>query len=89
MVVGQVARDLVLVVDEVPGPGGTAPARERREMLGGVPGRLRDELPACADVVDTTGGGDAFVAGLAFAPTRGDGPAAGRTSPRADQARYR
>lgn len=33
--VGQMARDLVLVVDEVPGPGGTAPVRERREMLGG------------------------------------------------------
>lgn len=33
--VGQMARDLVLVVDEVPGPGGTTPVRERREMLGG------------------------------------------------------
>ncbi|MCP2199715.1 ribokinase [Lentzea flava] len=33
--VGQIARDLVLVVDEVPGPGGAAPVRERREMLGG------------------------------------------------------
>lgn len=33
--VGQLARDLVLVVDEVPGPGGTASVRERREMLGG------------------------------------------------------
>lgn len=32
---GQIARDLVLVVDEVPGPGSTAPVRERREMLGG------------------------------------------------------
>ncbi|MFD9699712.1 PfkB family carbohydrate kinase [Lentzea sp. NPDC059081] len=35
VVVGQLARDLVLVVDEVPGPGGTTPVRERREMLGG------------------------------------------------------
>ncbi|MFD4637467.1 PfkB family carbohydrate kinase [Lentzea sp. NPDC058436] len=35
VVVGQIARDLVLVVDEVPGPGGTAPVRERRELLGG------------------------------------------------------
>ncbi|GGU38796.1 PfkB family carbohydrate kinase [Lentzea flava] len=35
VVVGQIARDLVLVVDEVPGPGGAAPVRERREMLGG------------------------------------------------------
>jgi ribokinase len=201
VVVGQIARDLVLVVDEVPGPGGTAPVRERREALGGKganiavglaqlgapvalvgvvgddevgtrllaragadgiatggvvvrPGcrtglivdvvadgaleRLRDELLACADVVradhheaelltgrrittaddalkaarelkglelvafavndvgnvfrwdsgelvvplgdaevvDTTGGGDAFVAALTFALTRGDGPEA-------------
>ncbi|MEU6075051.1 PfkB family carbohydrate kinase [Micromonospora sp. NPDC047074] len=35
MVVGQVARDLVLLVDDVPGPGGTAPVRRRRELLGG------------------------------------------------------
>jgi len=35
VVVGQIARDLVLVVDEVPGPGGTVPVRECREMLGG------------------------------------------------------
>jgi ribokinase len=35
VVVGQIARDLVLVVDEVPGSGGTAPVRQRREMLGG------------------------------------------------------
>jgi ribokinase len=34
-VVGQIARDLVLVVDGVPGPEGTAPVRQRREMLGG------------------------------------------------------
>ncbi|MFG1656201.1 PfkB family carbohydrate kinase [Micromonospora chersina] len=35
IVVGQVARDLVLLVDEVPGPSGTAPVRCRRELLGG------------------------------------------------------
>ncbi|GLY22110.1 PfkB family carbohydrate kinase [Micromonospora sp. NBRC 101691] len=35
MVVGQVARDLVLQVDEVPDAGGTAPVRRRRELLGG------------------------------------------------------
>jgi ribokinase len=35
VVVGQIARDLVLVVDEVPGPGNTAAVRARREMLGG------------------------------------------------------
>lgn len=35
VVVGQVARDLTLRVDEVPGPGGSAPVRARREVLGG------------------------------------------------------
>ncbi|SMC58817.1 PfkB family carbohydrate kinase [Lentzea albidocapillata] len=35
VVVGQVGRDLVLVVDEVPEAGGSTPVRERREMLGG------------------------------------------------------
>lgn len=35
MVVGQVVRDLVLLVDEVPGPSSTAPVRRRRELLGG------------------------------------------------------
>jgi ribokinase len=35
IVVGQLARDLVLCVDDVPGPGGVAPVRLRREILGG------------------------------------------------------
>ena len=35
VVVGQVARDLVLVVDEVPEAGGTVDVRRRRELLGG------------------------------------------------------
>jgi ribokinase len=35
MVVGQLARDLVLQVDELPPPGGTVDARSRRELLGG------------------------------------------------------
>jgi ribokinase len=35
LVVGQVARDLVLTVDRVPGPHDTTPVRSRREMLGG------------------------------------------------------
>ncbi len=33
--VGQIARDLVLTVDELPGPDATTPVRLRREMLGG------------------------------------------------------
>jgi ribokinase len=35
VVVGQLARDLVLVIDDVPGAGQTRPVRLRREMLGG------------------------------------------------------
>lgn len=35
VVVGQIARDLVLVVDDVPVPSGSAAVRERRELLGG------------------------------------------------------
>ena len=35
VVVGQIARDLVLVVDEVPGPSGSTDVDERRELLGG------------------------------------------------------
>ena len=35
VVVGQIARDLVLVVDDVPGPGGTVDVDRRRELLGG------------------------------------------------------
>jgi ribokinase len=34
-VVGQIARDLVLLVDEVPAPGAAVQARSRREVLGG------------------------------------------------------
>ncbi|NMH99300.1 hypothetical protein HF526_18575 [Pseudonocardia sp. K10HN5] len=32
---GQIARDLAVLVDALPGPHGTTPVRERREMLGG------------------------------------------------------
>jgi ribokinase len=35
VVVGQIARDLVLRVDEMPGASGSTPVRERFEMLGG------------------------------------------------------
>ncbi|MEX5296803.1 PfkB family carbohydrate kinase [Kocuria sp. CPCC 205268] len=35
VVVGQVGRDLVLRVEELPGEGGAAPVLERRELLGG------------------------------------------------------
>jgi ribokinase len=32
---GQIARDLAILVDDLPGPDGTTPVRERRELLGG------------------------------------------------------
>ncbi|WP_214364539.1 PfkB family carbohydrate kinase [Pseudonocardia sp. H11422] len=32
---GQIARDLAVLVDDLPGPHGTTPVRERRELLGG------------------------------------------------------
>jgi ribokinase len=35
VVVGQVARDLVLVVDQLPGPGSSVEVARRRELLGG------------------------------------------------------
>lgn len=35
LVVGQIARDLSLRIDEVPGPGRSAGVRDRRELLGG------------------------------------------------------
>jgi ribokinase len=35
VVAGQIARDLVLVVDELPEPGSSAAVRQRRELLGG------------------------------------------------------
>ena len=38
MVVGQITRDLVLGVDQVPAPTGTTPVLDRREMLGGKGG---------------------------------------------------
>jgi ribokinase len=34
-VIGQLARDLVLTVDHLPGAGTSAPATGRREQLGG------------------------------------------------------
>ncbi|WP_136520588.1 PfkB family carbohydrate kinase [Cellulomonas telluris] len=47
VVVGQVARDLVLRVDEVPGAGGSAPVRERVEVLGG---KGANQAVACAQL---------------------------------------
>jgi ribokinase len=35
VVVGEIARDLVLVIDEVPGPGSSVDVHRRRELLGG------------------------------------------------------
>ncbi|MFT7838511.1 PfkB family carbohydrate kinase [Saccharothrix sp. BKS2] len=51
-VIGQVARDLVLVVPEVPGEGGSATVSERREVLGGKGANIaRDAVQLGASVV--------------------------------------
>ncbi|MFE9747729.1 PfkB family carbohydrate kinase [Saccharothrix saharensis] len=57
-VVGQIARDLVLVVPEVPGPGGHADVLERREVLGGKGANIARgtrQLGATAAVVGVVG----------------------------------
>ncbi|MFI9009267.1 hypothetical protein ACIGNX_18765 [Actinosynnema sp. NPDC053489] len=60
-VVGRIARDLVLVVPEVPATGGSAGVLERREMLGGKGAdiargtRQLGATAALVGVVGTTG----------------------------------
>ncbi|MEU4762024.1 PfkB family carbohydrate kinase [Actinosynnema sp. NPDC023794] len=57
-VVGQIARDLVLVVPEVPGSGARASVLERREMLGGKGANIARgtrQLGATAAVVGVVG----------------------------------
>ncbi|QFZ18108.1 PfkB family carbohydrate kinase [Saccharothrix syringae] len=57
-VVGQVARDLALVVPEVPGSGSSTTVSERREMLGGKGANIaRDlvQLGATAELVGVVG----------------------------------
>jgi len=82
-VVGQLARDLVLSVNDLPEPGSSADATGRLEQLGGKGANqavglaqfgVRPALIAVAgdEVVDTTGGGDAFVAALTASLLRGD-----------------
>ena len=46
VVAGQLARDLVLVVEDVPEAGKSRPVRERREMLGGRAPTRRSPLPS-------------------------------------------
>lgn len=47
VVVGQIARDLVVCVDEVPEPGGSVAVRRRLEMLGG---KGANQAVACAQL---------------------------------------
>ncbi|SFB19341.1 ribokinase [Amycolatopsis marina] len=47
VVVGQIARDLVLSVDEMPAKGGAVPVRRRQEMLGG---KGANQAVACAQL---------------------------------------
>lgn len=83
--VGQIARDLVLVVDEVPGPGGTAPVRERREMLGGKGANIAvglAQLGAAVQLVGVVGEDD--VGGRLIARAGADGIGTGAVVRRPD-----
>ncbi|ANZ43444.1 hypothetical protein BBK82_40785 [Lentzea guizhouensis] len=55
VVVGQIARDLVLVVDEVPDSGGTSQVRQRREMLGGKGANIAVGLAQLGAAVELVG----------------------------------
>ncbi|NKE55945.1 hypothetical protein FXN61_03530 [Lentzea sp. PSKA42] len=87
VVVGQIARDLVLVVDEVPGPGGTAPVRERREMLGGKGANIAvglAQLGAPVQLVGVVGDDDIGERLIARAAADGIGTEAVVRRPRCD-----
>ncbi|MGW6934138.1 PfkB family carbohydrate kinase [Lentzea sp. NPDC054927] len=85
VVVGQIARDLVLVVDEVPGPGGTAPVRERREMLGGKGANISVGLAQLGAAVQLVGVvGDDDVGGRLIARAAADGIGTGAVVRRPD-----
>src|SRR5688500_1092823 len=74
VVVGQVGRDLVLVVDEVPEAGGTTPVRERREMLGGKGANIAVGLAQLGAPVALVGVvGDDDVGGRLIARAGADG----------------
>jgi sugar/nucleoside kinase (ribokinase family) len=93
IVFGQIARDLVLVVETMPGARQATDVYQRRELLGGKGANQAvalaiegiGNLVAWADdhvllpltdtqVIDTTGAGDAFTAGLIMALAQGGGP---------------
>ncbi|WP_329792720.1 PfkB family carbohydrate kinase [Lentzea sp. DG1S-22] len=86
VVVGQIARDLVLVVDEVPDAGGTAPVRERREMLGGKGANIAVSLAQLGAPVALVGVvGDDDVGERLIARAAADGIATGAVVRRPDQ----
>ena len=74
VVVGQVARDLVLVVDELPGSGGSVNVRQRREILGGKGANIAVSLAQLGVPVALVGVvGDDGVGGDLLAQCRSDG----------------
>ncbi|SDP33860.1 ribokinase [Lentzea jiangxiensis] len=84
--VGQIARDLVLVVDEVPDAGGTAPVRERREVLGGKGANIAVGLAQLGAPVALVGVvGDDDVGERLIARAAADGIATGAVVRRPDQ----
>ncbi|SDC91528.1 PfkB family carbohydrate kinase [Actinokineospora iranica] len=74
VVLGQIARDLVLVVPEVPSVGGTTPVRRRREMLGGKGANIAVALAQLGASVGLVGVvGDDEVGGQLIAKAAADG----------------
>lgn len=74
LVVGQIARDLVLSVDALPGPRESARVRRRREMLGGKGANIAVALAQLGTPVALLGVvGDDHVADVLLAQARSDG----------------
>ncbi|TDB82377.1 PfkB family carbohydrate kinase [Micromonospora sp. KC721] len=74
VVVGQIARDLVLQVDELPAASGTAPVRCRRELLGGKGANQAVALAQLGVAVGLLGVvGDDEIADRLLARARADG----------------
>jgi ribokinase len=87
VVVGQVARDLVLVVEDVPPAGGTTPVRARRELLGGKGANIAVALAQLGTPVAVVGVvGDDDVADRLLAQARADRVDVSRVVRRPNQA---
>ena len=89
VVVGQVARDLVLVVDQVPEAGGSVDVDRRRELLGGKGANIAVGLAQLGAAVALVGVvGDDLVGEQLLAQAARDGlDTLGRPAPRGHASR--